>query len=93
MSEKDLENKNQELLKQIQAEQQLSNMLSILLESNAKNRLNNIKLANKALYLKAAQTIIYLYQEGQLNGKLSEEDLKSLLQKINPKKEINIRRK
>lgn len=97
MLEKNIEEDNQQLIKQLQeqmkAEQQLNQMLSMLLDSNAKARLSNIKLANKNLYLKAVQTIISLYNMGHLKGRMSDDDLKALLEKLSAKREIKIKRR
>ena len=64
-----------------------------LLSEEARTRLNNVRLVNKDLYLKAVQIILYLQKAGQLQGKVEEEQLKQLLDKVSQKREINIRRK
>lgn len=79
--------------KRLEAEMQISSILRTLLSEGARTRLNNVKLVNRELYIKAAQAIIYLYQSGNFNGKMSEDNLKELLQKLSMRKETKIRRK
>ena len=76
-----------------EAEIKISSMLRSLLDEEARTRLGNVKLVNKELYLKAVQAIFYLQRAGQLQGKIGEEELKQLLDKMRSKKEIVIKRK
>lgn len=79
--------------KQLQAEQELQAIVRKLLDDGARTRLNNVKLVNRELYLRATQAIIYLYQAGQLKERIDEEQLKQLLGKLAGKKDIRIKRK
>jgi len=79
--------------KQLEAEAQLSALLRKILTDEARTRLNNVKLVNKELYLKASQAIMYLVQAKRLQGKMSEAELKELLLKLSAKKEMKIKRK
>ena len=63
---------------QIEAEAKIASVLRGLLTETARTRLNNVKLVNRELYLKAVQAILYLANAGQLQGKLGEEELRSL---------------
>ena len=77
-----------------EAEMQLDAVLRQVLSPEAKARLSNVQLVNRELYLKAAQTIVYIARSGKLQQKISDEELKRLLEKLQPKKkEINIKRK
>jgi programmed cell death protein 5 len=76
-----------------QAQEQLENALRFLLEPNAKQRLSNVRIANKPLYLRTAQALLMLYKSGQINGKISETELKKLLEKMSEKREPKITRK
>jgi len=76
-----------------EAEAKISSMLRTLLDEKARTRLNNVKLVNKELYLKAVQAILYLQKAGQLQGKVGENEVKALLEKMNAKREISIKRK
>lgn len=75
------------------AEAQLDETLRFLLSTEAKERLSNVRLANKNLYLKTAQTLLMLYKSGQLNEKISGEQLKKLLEKLSERRETKIVRK
>jgi len=80
--------------KQAEAEIQLNALMKGILEEGARERLNNIKIVNRELYLQAAQALLYLQRAGQLpKGKLSDAQLRQLLSKMTEKREIKIRRK
>ena len=69
-------------------------MLKTILSPEAKQRIGNVRLVNKEVYLQAAQTLIYLAQSNKLKEKISDIQLKQLLAKISGrKKEIKIKRK
>ena len=76
-----------------QRQEQLDTAMRQVLSHEAKTRLGNVKLVNQELYLKAAQAVLYLYQKGQVQGKINEEQLKQLLEKLSAKREIKIKRK
>ena len=76
-----------------EASAKISSMLRALLTEEARTRLNNVKLVNNELYLKAVQAILYLQRAGQLQGKLGEEEVKALLEKMGVKRKISIKRK
>ena len=79
---------------QAQMEAQLDSMLRSVLTPEAKSRLSNIRLVNKELYLKVAQSLLYLAKAGQVQGKIDDAQLKTLLEKARgPKREISIKRK
>ncbi|MFH0835159.1 MAG: DNA-binding protein [Candidatus Micrarchaeota archaeon] len=76
--EKALEEAKKERL----AEMQRRETLKQLLEPAAYERLANIRAASPQTYQQLASLVIYLYQNGQLQGKLSEEALQQLIGKI-----------
>jgi programmed cell death protein 5 len=77
-----------------QMEAQLDSMLRSVLTPEAKARLSNIRLVNKELYLKVAQSLLYLAKSGQIQGKIDDAQLKALLEKARgQKREISIKRK
>ena len=97
LSEEELKKKYMEQMeekqKEAETEAKLDETLRFLLEPKAKERLSNVRLANKELYMKAVQSLLYLAQANQLSKKLSEEDLKALLLKLSEKRETKIVRK
>jgi len=79
--------------KALEAEAQLNRVVKTLLDDAARERLSNVKLVNSELYMKAVQAIIYLYNSGKIQEKISEAQLLQLLQTLRNKREITIRRK
>ncbi len=79
--------------RQIELENQIDSALKLILSEEAKTRLYNVRLVNRELYLKTAQSLIFLYKSGKISGKLSEEEVKSLLERLSAKREITIKRK
>ncbi len=78
---------------QADAESKIDSAVRGLLSEAARTRLNNVRLVNNGLYLRAAQVILYLANDGQLQGKLEEPELRLLLDKLRNKREIKITRK
>ena len=78
---------------QERTEAKIALVIRSLLSEEARNRLNNVKIVNQQLYLKTVQSILYLQNAGQLQGKVGEQELKMLLEKLRNKKEIKITRK
>ncbi|MBR9707668.1 MAG: hypothetical protein GOV15_04495 [Candidatus Diapherotrites archaeon] len=84
----------QEDAQHAQALQQLESIALSALSTEARSRLNNIKLAEPQKYLQLLQLIVYATKGGQVQGKISDEQLKQLLMKIKEsKREIKIIRK
>lgn len=94
MDEKKLEDLRAQKEKETQTQMQIESLLRKTLTDEARQRLNNVKLVKNEIYLKALQTIFMLIQQGQVQEKLSDTELKSILENLSgSKKEINIRRK
>ena len=88
-----LQEKQQEQ-KQQEAEEKLDAAVRGLLSIEARERLNNVKLVNKNLYLTVVQTILLLKRKRQFDGVLSDAELKMLLERFSQhKREITIKRK
>ncbi|AJF60626.1 MAG: hypothetical protein J4224_03790 [Candidatus Diapherotrites archaeon] len=85
--------KQKEEQKRLQAEMQLNSMVKSVLTEEARERLNNVRLVNKELYLNAVQAILYHARSGNIEGKLSEEQLKQVLAQLGSKKDFKIKRK
>jgi len=91
---------NEESYEQIrqaqEAELKLKKLMSIVLESNAYERLMNIRLSNQELYLNVANACIHLYQKKR--AKITENELLTLINMNlavhrQPETKIHIRRK
>ena len=78
--------------KALEAEAQLNRVVKTLLDDSARERLNNVKLVNSELYMKAVQAMVYLYNSGKIREKIGETQLLQLLQTLRNKREITIRR-
>lgn len=76
-----------------EAEVKIDATVKSMLSEEARIRLNNVKLVNQQLYLKAVQLLLYLQRSGNIQGKISEGEVKQVLEKLRSKKEIRIRRK
>ena len=80
--------------RQLEAEMQIDELLRKILTPEAKLRLGNVRMANKELYNGAVQLVMYLYKNGQIEDRVSEVQLKALLEKLSAgKRDIKIKRK
>ena len=67
------------------AEEQLKATLRIALEESAYERLMNVSLANKELYITAAKNVLMLFK--RIGRQISESELLSLLRAIKEQSE------
>jgi programmed cell death protein 5 len=83
----------EELQHQQQADAQIHLVLMQILEPEARERLNNIRLTKPEFARAIEQQLVLLAQSGRLKQKITDAQLKELLRQIIPaKKEFNIRR-
>ena len=95
-----LEKRMQELQYQTQAEQMQQEQLmeavkkitSQILDSKARERLSNLKLVKPELAFQLEAYLAQLYEMGQIKGKITEEQLITILKKMGSK-EFKIKRK
>jgi len=71
-----------ELQQAQEMEAQIKSLLQNALDQKAYERAMNVRLANPELYSQLVQLIAYLYRQGQIRGKVSEEQLVQLLNKL-----------
>lgn len=77
-----------------QYEQQKKAILRNILTTEARERLGRIKIARPEIVESIENQLIMLAQSGQLKNKISDEELRALLQRIIPKKrDIKIKRR
>ena len=90
----------QQMSETVQQQMQLQQMEEILkqiklhvLDAKARERLNNLKLVKPELATQLELYLAQLYQSGQLKGKITDEQMVSILKKINTVRDFRIKRK
>jgi programmed cell death protein 5 len=84
----------EELERQRQAEAQIHMVLMQIMEPDARERLNTIKLTKPDFARAVEQQLVLLAQSGRLKSKITDEQFKELLRQLTPaKKEFRISRK
>ncbi|NYT17692.1 MAG: DNA-binding protein [Methanomicrobiales archaeon] len=90
----DQQQMQEEIERQKQAEAQIHMILMQILEPEARERLNTIKLTKPDFARAIEQQLVLLAQSGRLKEKITDDQLRALLQQLQPaKREFNIRRK
>jgi programmed cell death protein 5 len=90
----DQQQMQEEIERQKQAEAQIHMILMQVLEPEARERLNTVKLTRPEFARAVEQQLVLLAQSGRLKEKITDDQLRALLQQIQPaKREFNIRRK
>lgn len=80
-------------IQQQQMEEALRQMRLHVLEPKARERLNNLKLVKPELATQLELYLAQLYQSGQMKGRITDEQMVSILKKISAKPEFRIKRK
>ncbi|HVN66440.1 MAG TPA: DNA-binding protein [Methanomicrobiales archaeon] len=84
---------DEELRRRKQVDAQIHHVLLQILEPEARERLANIKLTKPEFARAIEQQLVALAQSGRLKQKITDAQLKELLQQLVPqKKDWNIRR-
>ncbi len=82
----DQQGMQEELERQKQQKSQIQMILMQVLEPDARERLNNIKLTKPEFAGAVEQQLIALAQSGRLKQKITDAQLKELLRQLAPKK-------
>lgn len=91
MEQKSMED---ELDRQQRQEAQIHHILMQILEPEARERLNNIKLTRPDFARAVEQQLVMLAQSGRIRQKITDSQLKELLRQVVPsKKDFHITRK
>ncbi len=64
-----------------------------ILSKGARERLGNIRVANPQLALQVEMYLMQLHQAGQIRKRITEDQLKQILNAITKKKDTSIKRK
>jgi len=84
----------EELERQRQVEAQIHMVLMQIMEPDARERLNTIKITKPDFAKAVEQQLVLLAQSGRLKSKITDQQLKELLLQLTPKKkEFKISRK
>ena len=82
----DQQGMQEELERQKQLKSQIQMILMQVLEPDARERLNNIKLTKPEFAGAVEQQLVALAQSGRLKNKITDAQLKELLRQLAPKK-------
>ncbi len=77
-------------LKAMQEEQQKKDVMKQLLDAKAYERLMNIRISNNELYNQMVNIIVSLAQTNRITGKMTEQQLISILDKVTVRKDTTI---
>ena len=88
--QKKMRKKVSEAIKASQMEAQKKEIMKQFLDPKAYERVMNIRASNYELYNQLVNLIVSLVQGNRLNGKVSEEQLKSIIEKITYRREPTI---
>jgi DNA-binding TFAR19-related protein (PDSD5 family) len=88
--QKRLQKRYQEAVKRAQVERQMAEIAMRLLDANAYERLTNIKSSNPELYRQMVSMLVQLAQQNRIQGKVTEAQFKSLLERMTQKEDTTI---
>jgi DNA-binding TFAR19-related protein (PDSD5 family) len=88
--QKRLQKRYAEAVKRAQVEQQMADIAKRLLDAPAYERLTNIKTSNPDLYRQLVQMLLSLAQQNRIQGKVSEQQFRQLLERLTQKEETTI---
>lgn len=79
--------------KRIAMEEANKEILKKIMTKDAIERLHRIKISSPIIASQLESYLIHVYQNGQLNGKITDEKLKQVAEILSPKRETIIKRK
>jgi programmed cell death protein 5 len=88
--QKDMRKRVAEAMRRAQMEQQKKDVMRQFLEPDAYERLMNIRVSNPELYDQLVSMVVQLVQSNRVTGKITEKQLRAILEKLTYRKEPNI---
>ncbi|MGI0100207.1 MAG: DNA-binding protein [Candidatus Micrarchaeaceae archaeon] len=88
--QKKLRRRVSEALKAAQIEEQKKEMIKQFLDDKAYERLMNIRLSNRELYNQLINLVVSLAQSNRVTGRITDTQLKSILEKMTYRHEPKI---
>ncbi len=88
--QKRMRKKVAEALREAQMEQQKKEIMRRFLDGTAYDRMMNVRVSNPELYDQLVNLIVSLVQSNRITGKLTENQLKALVERMTYKKEPTI---
>ena len=88
--QKKMRKRVQEAIKNAQVEQQKKELMMQLLDAKAYERLMNIRISNYELYNHLVSLVASLAQGNRIQGKITETQLKSIIERVTFKHEPTI---
>jgi programmed cell death protein 5 len=88
--QKEIKKRLSKSIKEMQIEEQRKELMKQVLDTNAFQRLMNVKISNHNLYIQVVNVLISFMQSGRISGKLSEDQLISIITKMTQKPETRI---
>jgi programmed cell death protein 5 len=79
-----------EALREAQLEQQKKEIMRRFLDGEAYERMMNVRVSNPELYDQLVNLIVSLVQSNRITGKMTESQLKSLVERLTYRKEPTI---
>ena len=77
-------------LREMQAEQERRAQLKRMMEPDAYERLMNVRISNNELYAQLVELLFAMARSGRVQGRITEEQLRSLLAKLTYRPEPRI---
>jgi DNA-binding TFAR19-related protein (PDSD5 family) len=88
--QKRLQKRYADAVKRAETERQMAEAAKRLLDANAYERLTNIKTSNPELYRQLVNMLISLAQQNRIQGRVSEQQFRSLLERLMQREETTI---
>ncbi|MCL4381101.1 MAG: hypothetical protein M1331_02820 [Candidatus Marsarchaeota archaeon] len=88
--QKEMKKRLSKSIKEMQIEEQRKELMKQVLDTDAFQRLMNVRISNYNLYIQVVNVLVSFMQSGRISGKLSEGQLISIITKMTQKSETKI---